>query len=230
MNRLNNPNYFYSAFIILLVGAIYFVINTSTHLPAQMASHFNAEGIADGFMSKEGYTYTMLALVVLVPGLLAVLPFGMRKLPASLINLPHKEYWLQPEKQEETFLTLSLFMSVLACLLFAFFKLCALAGYPSQQTTNASHVRAEHLGRHGHFLVTDWSLVSASASTVQVDRPHKTLNRLLRQIKKPLFCNSGFFFGGAGRSRTDLHGFAIRCITALLPRRVCDKKGKQLLP
>ena len=24
--------------------------------------------------------------------------------------------------------------------------------------------------------------------------------------------------GGAGRSRTDLHGFAIRCITALLPR------------
>ena len=26
------------------------------------------------------------------------------------------------------------------------------------------------------------------------------------------------FIGGAGRSRTDLLGFAIRCITALLPR------------
>ena len=26
--------------------------------------------------------------------------------------------------------------------------------------------------------------------------------------------------GGAGRSRTDLLGFAIRCITALLPRRL----------
>jgi hypothetical protein len=35
--------------------------------------------------------------------------------------------------------------------------------------------------------------------------------------------------GGAGRSRTDLHGFAIRCITALLPRRY-DKKGKLMLP
>lgn len=120
MNRLNNPNYFYSAFIILMVGAIYFVINTSTHLPAQMASHFNAEGIADGFMSKEGYTHTMLALVVLVPGLLAVAPFGMRKLPANLINLPHKEYWLQPEKREATFHTLSRFMSVLACFLLLF--------------------------------------------------------------------------------------------------------------
>ena len=41
--------------------------------------------------------------------------------------------------------------------------------------------------------------------------------------------------GGAGRSRTDLHGFAIRCITALLPRHMnddlfIDKKGKRMLP
>ncbi len=47
--------------------------------------------------------------------------------------------------------------------------------------------------------------------------------------------------GGAGRSRTDLHGFAIRCITALLPRQKflprparaghsLNKKGKLLLP
>jgi hypothetical protein len=33
--------------------------------------------------------------------------------------------------------------------------------------------------------------------------------------------------GGVGRSRTDLHGFAIRCITALLPRHQTTqiKKG-----
>ena len=36
--------------------------------------------------------------------------------------------------------------------------------------------------------------------------------------------------GGAGRSRTDLHGFAIRCITALLPRHLSDKKGKHCFP
>ncbi len=35
--------------------------------------------------------------------------------------------------------------------------------------------------------------------------------------------------GGASRSRTDLHGFAIRCITALLSRRI-EKKGKLMLP
>ena len=44
--------------------------------------------------------------------------------------------------------------------------------------------------------------------------------------------------GGAGRSRTALDGFAIRCITALLPRRghhnhrlwASQEKGKQMLP
>ncbi len=46
------------------------------------------------------------------------------------------------------------------------------------------------------------------------------------------------FSGGAGRSRTDLHGFAIRCITALLPRpifrtqalKIPTKKGSSCFP
>ena len=44
--------------------------------------------------------------------------------------------------------------------------------------------------------------------------------------------------GGAGQSRTGLNGFAIRCITALLPRRYCwsgypttdTKKGSRCFP
>jgi hypothetical protein len=40
----------------------------------------------------------------------------------------------------------------------------------------------------------------------------------------PLFWSAALTtFGGAGRSRTDLHGFAIRCITALLPRHVAGR-------
>ena len=47
--------------------------------------------------------------------------------------------------------------------------------------------------------------------------------------KKILFFQKKFI-GGAGRSRTDLHGFAIRCITALLPRQSFEKKRKLTLP
>jgi hypothetical protein len=43
----------------------------------------------------------------------------------------------------------------------------------------------------------------------------------------------GYLTGGAGRSRTALDGFAIHCITALLPRQCTQEKGKpqaSLLP
>ena len=55
------------------------------------------------------------------------------------------------------------------------------------------------------------------------ERPNKRASRVARPDGVS---------GGAGRSRTDLHGFAIRCITALLPRRGADsdKKGKPGLP
>ena len=47
--------------------------------------------------------------------------------------------------------------------------------------------------------------------------------------------SDGALFGGAARSRTGLNGFAIRCITALLPRHLQQsllswKKGKPKLP
>jgi hypothetical protein len=40
----------------------------------------------------------------------------------------------------------------------------------------------------------------------------------------------GLWSGGASRSRTELNGFAIRGITALLTRRVTQEKGKPELP
>lgn len=115
MDKLFKQKYIYLSLFVLMTLAIYFVTSSSTNLPPQMASHFNAAGIADGFMSKESYTYTMLAVVVGVPGLLALMPLVLGKLPPSLINIPHREYWLASDKQASTFQTLKVWMGVLAC-------------------------------------------------------------------------------------------------------------------
>lgn len=115
MDNLFKQKYIYLSFLVLMILSIYFVISSSANLPPQMASHFNAEGIANGFMSKESYTYTMLAVVVGVPGLLALMPLVLGKLPTSLINIPHREYWLAPENRAATFQTLKVWMGVLAC-------------------------------------------------------------------------------------------------------------------
>jgi uncharacterized membrane protein len=115
MDKLFKQKYIYLSFLVLMILSIYFVTRSSANLPPQMASHFNSEGIANGFMSKESYTYTMLAVVVGVPGLLALMPLVLVKLPTSLINIPHREYWLAPENRAATFQTLKVWMGVLAC-------------------------------------------------------------------------------------------------------------------
>ena len=120
MDKLFKQKYINLSFLVLMIFAIYFVTSSSANLPPRMASHFNAEGIADGFMSKESYTYTMLAVVVGVPGLLALMPLVLGKLPPSLINIPHREYWLAPENRADTFYTLNLWMRVFACFLLIF--------------------------------------------------------------------------------------------------------------
>ena len=46
------------------------------------------------------------------------------------------------------------------------------------------------------------------------------LFRLNHNSRRKCFSQTAGYFGGAGRSRTALEGFAILCITALLPRRL----------
>ena len=71
-------------------------------LPDPMASHFDFEGVPDGWMPKEkflgvmGGTWIMLLVLLAIPTLLAM------KIPASLVNLPHKDYWLAPQRSKET--------------------------------------------------------------------------------------------------------------------------------
>lgn len=72
-------------------------------LPLRVASHFNARGLPDGYMARETF-FTDLAL--LGGGLVVLLlltPLLLRALPDSLINLPHRDYWLAPERRTESF-------------------------------------------------------------------------------------------------------------------------------
>jgi len=71
-------------------------------LPARVASHFTAGGIANGWSSTSSFfiTYWIVIAVVLavslaIPALIAILPLG-------LINLPNKDYWLSEEMYPRT--------------------------------------------------------------------------------------------------------------------------------
>jgi hypothetical protein len=64
-----------------------------------MASHFDAAGNPNGFLPRSAF-FTVMAFAcgaaVVLP---ALAPLGLRHIPASAINIPHREYWLAPERR-----------------------------------------------------------------------------------------------------------------------------------
>lgn len=72
------------------------------HLPDRVASHFNAAGKADGFLSKGSYMAMMLGLNFGVSIFMGGLAWAIKFMPASMINVPHKEYWLSPSRRPYT--------------------------------------------------------------------------------------------------------------------------------
>ncbi len=98
-----------SRFVFLLVLALC-VLQAFYYyplLPDRVASHFGASGRPDAWSDKSFFVGLYLAVVGIIAILLPGSGACISKLPDSLINLPNKEYWLAPERRQETFDSLS---------------------------------------------------------------------------------------------------------------------------
>jgi hypothetical protein len=73
-----------------------------SELPPVMASHFDAAGNPNGFLPRSAF-FTIMALAcgaaVVIP---ALAPLLLRHIPASAINIPHRDYWLAPERRTDS--------------------------------------------------------------------------------------------------------------------------------
>jgi uncharacterized membrane protein len=85
-----------SAVLALLVSGVVLVRG-----PQRVPVHFGADGASD----RWGDASTLLALdVAMVVGgtvLFGAVAWLVRVLPDDLVNLPHKEYWLAPERRRD---------------------------------------------------------------------------------------------------------------------------------
>jgi hypothetical protein len=89
--------------VLLIVSyAIFFgyVAATYSELPAKVASHFDLYGHANGWMSRETCVAFMVGIVVIVPVIVIASMGGAGRIPVSFINLPHRDYWLAPERRQ----------------------------------------------------------------------------------------------------------------------------------
>jgi uncharacterized membrane protein len=88
--------------ICLIVFAGVFIVYTSQILPDRVATHFGAGHEADGWMSRAGYVSFMLAFTLGIAGLLV---FATSVLPARFpqwTNVPNRDYWLAPQRRDES--------------------------------------------------------------------------------------------------------------------------------
>lgn len=108
--------------LALWAAFVVWVNGSAGQLPATVASHFNAAGTPDGWMSRQGYLSFVQIFGLGLP-LAIVAGFALStRLPDWMVNLPHKQFWLGPGQRHETRLFLvrqSVWLSCLTLLLVA---------------------------------------------------------------------------------------------------------------
>jgi len=105
-------------FVLLVLYAAVHFSNLYPQLPDVVASHFNARGAENGWQTKQAFFSVFIGVSVLA----IVVGFGVPRIiaavPAQLINLPNKQYWLAPEHRAETMAFLDAYFAWFACAIF----------------------------------------------------------------------------------------------------------------
>jgi uncharacterized membrane protein len=115
---MRNPRFW------LILGALACAVHLWVNYPAlpeRVASHFGADGRADGWMSKSA----LAAFQLWLTGGLALLFLGLgsliKALPPSTINVPNPGYWLAPSRQAATIGVIRSELARFGCALMVFF-------------------------------------------------------------------------------------------------------------
>jgi len=157
--KSNNVPYLLLGF--LCAGYLIFIAASTPLLPERMAVHFGADGEANGWMSRSADQILLGGLGAGMPLLFVALSLLTGLIPARFINLPHREYWLSPERRAQTRTYISRQMIWMGCLMVLFL------GGIHGLTIQSNRVTPPHLAMNlfwtlvGGFLagVASWSII-----------------------------------------------------------------------
>jgi len=69
-------------------------------LPERVATHFDGAGKPNGWMHRDNAALMMVGLETLLPAIFLGIAYAIYFIPSQLINIPHREFWLAPERRE----------------------------------------------------------------------------------------------------------------------------------
>lgn len=105
-------------FVLLVFYAAVHFSYSYAQLPEVVASHFNASGAANGWQPKSAFFTVFVGVSMLALLMGFAIPKIIFAIPAELINLPNKRYWLAPERRAETTQFLSAHFAWFGCALY----------------------------------------------------------------------------------------------------------------
>ena len=105
-------------FAVLAAGAAIYFSSYYAELPEVVASHFNAQGVPNGWQTKSAFFAVFVGVSVLAVLVGFGIPRIMSLMPPELINLPKKQYWLAPQHLAETHAFLNSYFAWFGCAVF----------------------------------------------------------------------------------------------------------------
>jgi len=91
-----------TVFVLLCIACLVHALYYYPRLPEQVAHHFGGSGQPDAWGGKMHFLIVYLATVAVMAISFLGVGLALPKIPNSAINLPNKDYWLAPERRQQT--------------------------------------------------------------------------------------------------------------------------------
>lgn len=109
-----------ATFAALFLATIGQALWQHAHLPETVAAHFNATGIADGWMPRTTHTAWHVGLILFLATFMECIARLNVRLPDEYINIPHRDHWLASERRAATHAWLASLIRFIGCVIMAF--------------------------------------------------------------------------------------------------------------
>jgi hypothetical protein len=86
----------------LVAATVAQVVHFYPHLPDVVVSHWGPGGQPDGWMQKAAFFWAMFISELGTTGFFVAIALALPSIPNRWWNLPHKDYWLDPERRSNT--------------------------------------------------------------------------------------------------------------------------------
>lgn len=129
-------------FLTLVALAVVQIIYYYPQMPEVVASHFDGLGAPNDWSSKNGFFALYAAILLMLVGIFIFVPGWSEKRAKFGMKLPHRDYWLAPERLEQTrafFRRQMMIMGVVhLCLAMYAIQLAILANFDQQPRLHPS--------------------------------------------------------------------------------------------